>query len=115
MSLRKLIGGITLATVAAHSAIRFGTLGTHKIHLVDDLNYARLSDEDKCLHAIAKDDSTANYLSVKHHRNIFYDKLSYWRDGAKCLPVTVRTYKPMIVTHTNLDGKVTVLQSTFGL
>lgn len=115
MSLRKLIGGITLATVAAHTAIRFGALGTHYVNLVDDLDYARLSDEDKYLHTITNDDSTANYLSVKHHRNIFYDKLSYWRDGDKCLPVTMRTCKPMVVRHTKLDGTITVLQSTFGL
>ena len=104
MSMRKLIGGITLATVAAHSAIRFGAIGTHDIHLVN--NRTNLFEEA---------DETANYLSVKHHRNIFYDKLSYWRDGRECLEVTMKTCKPMRVTHTMLDGTVIVIQSTLGL
>ena len=93
MPMRKLIGAITLATVAAHSAIRFGALGTHNINLVDN----RVT-------ILSKDDDTANYLSVKHSRGILYDKLSYWRDGNECIEVTMRTCKPISVTHTKLDG-----------
>ena len=104
MSMRKLIGGITLATVAAHSVIRFGALGKSDIHLVDN----RTDPFEEA-------DETANYLSVTHNSNIFYDKLYYWRDGRECLEVTVRKCKPMIVTHTTLDGTVTVIPSTFGL
>jgi hypothetical protein len=104
MSARKLIGGITLATIAAHSAIRFGVIGNNDIHLVDN---RRVLFENAA--------GTSNYLSIKHHRNIFYDKLSYWRDGNQCLPETVRTCKPMIVTHTTLDGTVTMIQPTFGM
>jgi hypothetical protein len=106
MSTRKLIGGITLGVTAgaAHLAIRFGALGTDEIHLVDNrrqvFEYA---------------DQTANYLSVKHHHNIFYDKLSYWRDGNQCLPETVRTYKPMRVSHTKLDGVEIVIKPSFGV
>ena len=93
MPMRKLIGGITLATVAAHSAIRFGALGTHNVNLVD--NRVTIASEA---------DDTANYLSVTHRRGILYDKLSYWRDGNECIEVTMRTCKPIAVTHTKLDG-----------
>lgn len=104
MAARKLIGGITLATVAAHSAIRFGALGTNDIHLVDNRR-----------EIFENADKTANYLSVTHNRNIFYDKLSYWRDGNLCLPETVRTCKPMRITHTTLDGTVIVIKPSFGI
>lgn len=106
MAARKLIGGITLGVTvaAAHSAIRFGALGTNDIHLVDDRR-----------EIFVNADKTANYLSIKHHRNIFYDKLSYWRDGNLCLQETVRTYKPVRVSHTKLDGTVTMIQPTFGM
>lgn len=93
MPMRKLIGGITIATVAAHTAIRFGALGTHNVNLVD--NRVTIASEA---------DDTANYLSVKHRRGILYDKLSYWRDGNECIEVTMRTCKPIAVTHTKLDG-----------
>lgn len=86
--MRKLIG-----TVTAHTAIRFGALGTHNINVVD--NRVNIASE-------AAD--TANYLSVKHRRGIFYDKLSYWRDGEDCVEVTKRSCKPIAVTHTKLDG-----------
>jgi len=93
MAMRKLIGGISLATVVAHSAIRFGVLGTHNVNLVDNrVNIASDADD------------TANYLSVKHRRGIFYDKLSYWRDGKDCVEVTMRSCRPIAVTHTKLDG-----------
>lgn len=91
--MRKLIVGVTTATVMAHTAIRFGALGTHNINLVD--NRVNIASEA---------DDTANYLSVKHRRGIFYDKLSYWRDGKDCVEVTKRSCKPIAVTHTKLDG-----------
>lgn len=93
MAMRKLIGGVTTAVVAAHTAIRFGALGTYNVNLVD--NRVNLNSDA---------DDNANYLSVKHRRGIFYDKLSYWRDGNKCIEVTMRTCRPIAVTHTKLDG-----------
>ena len=93
MPMRNLVGSITLATVAAHTAIRFGALGTHTVNLVDNR-----------VHLKSDNDDAANYLSVKHRRGIFYDQLSYWRDGNECIEVTMRTCKPIAVTHTKLDG-----------
>lgn len=103
MAARKLIGGITLATVAAHSTIRFGALGNNNIHLVDTRR-----------ELFENADKTANYLSITHHRNIFYDKLSCWRDGRDCVPFTMITCKPMLITHTNLNGEEIVIKPTFG-
>lgn len=108
MSTRILIGkGVALAIVATHSAVRLGAFGTHNINLVD--KHITFGDTG----------ATTKYYSIKHTRGIFYDKLSYWRDGYECyhhndtlsywnneryIPFTRKTWKPMEIIHTNLDG-----------
>ncbi len=103
MATRKLIGGITLGAAAVHSAIRFGALGPIDMNLVDTRR-----------EIFENAGETANYLSVEHHRNMFYDKVTFWRDGHDCLPGSMITYRPMIVTHTNLDGVSTVVLPSYG-